>query len=110
MTEERRQYPRRIKRIALVYYSDEDTAERRVKDASITINVSGGGIYMSINHKLEKGDRLQLKLMLNKNAVHCSGTVRRVESSEEKPGYWDMAVELEIGKEQQDMLLTYIES
>lgn len=106
MSQDQRRHSRAEQNVAVIYYFDDESQARRIEEATLTVDLSGGGISMEVSQALEKGVSLHLKLLLKKQAVQCRGRVAYV--GEAEGGRWRVGVELELTSEQQTLLENYV--
>ncbi len=108
MSSDQRQHDRAETKVAVIYYFDDESQARRIEEATLTMDLSGGGLSMVVRQALEQGRAIHLKLLLRNQAVQCRGKVAHV--SEAGSGSWRVGVALDLSPEQQKQLQSFAEA
>ena len=106
MSKDQRKHDRAESKVAVIYYFDDESQARRIEEATLTLDLSGGGLSMVVKQALEKGRAVHLKLLLRNQAVQCRGRVAYV--SDQEGDSWRVGVSLELSDDQQEMLEDYL--
>ena len=80
--QDKRQFERVSRNIALIYYFDDESSARRIEEATLTLEMSGGGLSMVVQNEIPAESHLKLKLLLAGQQMQCKGRVVRSESTD----------------------------
>lgn len=105
---EGRTFSRKDVKVGVIYWLEKKSEKFKIDGASLTLNISGGGILIRMFHPVEMGSTIFLKFMLEKSVIQCVGKVARLE---QVPGAraWNVGIQLELKPEDQSTVTQFIE-
>ncbi len=108
---EKRRHGRARAGLPVIYHYESPSARnRRVENVARTINVSAGGLCMTVRDDITRETPLHLKLQVRNRAIKCTGRVVRDGEREIAAQPREIAVELDLSPDDREFLAGFLGS